>query len=62
MEKLKKIFNINFIKKKKYTEDAIIIYTKDKVYICEKGSESYVTNNCVEYTLKNLGGNHNEQK
>lgn len=54
MELTKKIFNIATITKIKYKNDAIIVYTKDKVYICAINSEKYLSNDIVEYTLKEL--------
>lgn len=55
MELIKKRFRIEEITKIKYKNDATIVYTIDKVYICEVDSEKYLDNGMVEYTLKNLG-------
>lgn len=55
MEIIKKRFHIDEISKIKYKDDAILVYTQNKVYICSLNSEKYLTDGMVEYTLKNLG-------
>ena len=54
MEIIKIRLKINEIQKVKQKEDATLIYTSDKVYICNKNSENIISKDIVEYTLKNL--------
>ena len=52
MEITKIIVNKAHIKKVKYKPDAIIIYLKEEIFVCERDSEKELKNNLVEYTLK----------
>lgn len=61
MELTKKRLRIEEITKVKYNKDAIIVYTKEKVYICAVDSEKYLPNGIVEYTLKKLNTHKGEQ-
>lgn len=53
------ILSLHDVKKIKYATDAIIVYTKDKVFICEKDSEKFLTDYIVEYSLKALNEKNN---
>lgn len=56
MEIIRIRLKINEIQKVKYKDDATLIYTADKVYICKKDSENIINEEIVEYTLKDLKG------
>ena len=56
MEIIRIRLKVNEIQKVKYKEDATLIYTGDKVYICKKDSENIINEEIVEYTLKDLKG------
>ena len=56
MEIIKIRLKVNEIQKVKHKEDATLIYTGDKVYICKKDSENIINEEIVEYTLKDLKG------
>lgn len=52
MEYTKIYLNKAHIKKIRYKNNAIIVYTDDRVYVCKKGSEKDVNSHFVEYVLK----------
>lgn len=56
MEIVRIRLKVNEIQKVKHKEDATLIYTADKVYICNKYSENIINEEIVEYTLKDLKG------
>lgn len=61
MEITKVIVNKAHIKKIKYKTDAIIIYLKDDIFVCEKDSEIELKNNLVEYTLKGKSDSYGQK-
>lgn len=52
MDYTKIYLNKAHIKKIRYKTNAIIVYTDDKVYVCQKGSEKDINTHFVEYILK----------
>lgn len=56
MEIIKIRLKVDEIQKVKHKEDATLIYTGNKVYICNKDSENAINEDIVEYTLKDLKG------
>lgn len=52
MEYTKIFLSKENIIKIKYSKDAIIVYTENNIFICEKDSERELANNFVEFILK----------
>lgn len=52
MEYTKIFLSKENIIKIKYSKDAIIVYTENNIFICQKDSERELANNFVEFILK----------
>ena len=52
MNKEEILIDLHEIKRIKTAADAIIVYTKSKVWVCEKNSEQFISDYIVEYNLK----------
>lgn len=61
MEYTKIFLSKENIIKIKYSKDAIIVYTENNIFICQKDSERELANNFVEFILKGKGEQYGQK-